>query len=374
MHESNKQICLHDEHYTEITPTIRRTEALDGSYHQVMVRRTGATFKWGETEVKDPTHNPWGPEIADIEISTICNGIPDTSGVTAPCSFCYKSCSGRGTYMSFETFKAIFDRLNKQHTLTQIAFGSDATATANPDMWKMFEYCRSHAVTPNITVADVTDEVAAKLVKHCGAVAVSWYPLRNKEVCYDSVRRLVDAAFGAGRSMQINIHALLAEETLPHFDELIEDCIGDPRLRGLNAVVLLSLKQKGRGVCFNKVAQRDFNRLLDNLTLNKIRYGMDSCSANKFLKYAESVGKLDLFKQFIAPCESTLFSSYINVEGKFFPCSFMEGEGEWAEGIDVCSYEDFKEVWLHPKTQAWRDQYLNQIEKGGCTHCPYYDI
>jgi hypothetical protein len=339
-----------------------------------MNRQTGVTLKWGATEEEDPTHSPWGPEIADIEISTICGGIPDKEGKCERCAFCYKKSSAPSTYMPFEKFKEIFDRLNKQHTLTQIAFGSDATAKSNPDMWKMFEYCRKHAVVPNITVANVDEETAAKLVAHCGAIAVSWYPLRNKEICYDTVKRLVDAAFGSGKSMQINIHALLAEETLPHFADLLEDCINDRRLRGLNAVVLLSLKQKGGGVGFNPIHQRDFNKLIDSFRCSDIRFGMDSCSANKLLTYIRNNKGLSGWNRLIEPCESTLFSSYINVHGQFFPCSFMEGEGDWSEGIDVCSYDDFKEVWLHPKTVAWRDQYMNQIEECGCTHCPYYNV
>ena len=374
MHESTKQFHVHEEHSTVITPTARFTDADDGTYHLFMNRSNGVTLKWGATEDDDPPYSPWGPEIADIEISTSCSGIPDADGVTAGCPMCYKCCTPNGTYMKFETFKAIFDRLNKQHTLNQIAFGSDATGTANPDMWKMFDYCHKHAVTPNITVAHISDDTADKLVASCGAVAVSWYPLRNKQVCYDSIDKLTNAAERAGKKMQINMHALLAEETLPHFDELIEDIRNDIRLRKLNAVVLLSLKQKGRGTGWHRVSQADFNKLLDNFGFAGIRYGMDSCSANKFMAYIDKHPEYVCYKTMIESCESTLFSSYINVEGKFFPCSFMEGEGDWAEGIDVCSYADFKEVWLHPKTQAWRAQYLEQIEKGGCTGCPYYNV
>jgi len=40
---------------------------------------TGFFARWGDTFDDDPTYSPFGPEILDIEISTICDG---------GCSFC----------------------------------------------------------------------------------------------------------------------------------------------------------------------------------------------------------------------------------------------------------------------------------------------
>jgi len=76
---------------------------------------TGFFASWGNTIKEDPTHSPFGPFIADIEISTICNGLG------TPCSFCYKSNTSNGTNMNLETFKSIFEKFPK--VLTQIAFG-----------------------------------------------------------------------------------------------------------------------------------------------------------------------------------------------------------------------------------------------------------
>ena len=42
----------------------------------------GTFIRWGKTLTDDPEFSPYGPEILDIEVSTIC---------TRGCKFCYKS-------------------------------------------------------------------------------------------------------------------------------------------------------------------------------------------------------------------------------------------------------------------------------------------
>lgn len=69
-------------------------------------------------------------------------------------------------------------------TTLQIAFGADSQATANPDIWKMMEYCRKNNVVPNITVADITEDTAVRLASLCGAVAVSHY---QTDICKRSI-------------------------------------------------------------------------------------------------------------------------------------------------------------------------------------------
>lgn len=62
----------------------------------------GFFARWGKTLKDDPEYSPLGPEILDMEISTICD-----SG----CAFCYKSNTEVGENMSFETFKTIFHKV-----------------------------------------------------------------------------------------------------------------------------------------------------------------------------------------------------------------------------------------------------------------------
>lgn len=75
-------------------------------------------------------------------------------------------------------------------------------------------------------------------------------------------------------------------------------------------------------------------------------------------------------KKCIEPCESTCFSAYIDVEGKFFPCSFCPGQGDWVEGLDVIHCNDFiEDIWMHEKTVKFRNQLLLNNRK-----CIMYDL
>jgi MoaA/NifB/PqqE/SkfB family radical SAM enzyme len=262
--------------------------------------------------------------------------------------------------MPFETFKKIFDAMPSN--LTQIAFGI-GNIYGHDDMWKMFDYCRNsgRAVVPNVTTNGwkLTDEIALKLKQYCGAVAVSRY--NPKDVCYDAVKKLTDLGM-----TQINIHQLVSMETLDACMETLRDIKTDPRLAKLNAIVFLTLKPKGKRNTYNIVSDVEYKKLIDKCLEEKINFGFDSCSANRFLRIANN----PKFETVAEPCESTLFSSYINVEGKFFPCSFSEGEGEWTEGLDVVNCKNFiTDIWNNHKTVKFRDGLL------ACKrNCPLFKI
>lgn len=319
----------------------------------------GYTEIWGQNQDEDAIYLPDGPMIADIEITTICDG---PKGI--PCPFCYKKNTSKGEYMTFETFKTIFHKFPR--TLTQIAFGADATLTSNPDIWKIMDYCRNNdyqSVVPNITVANISDDVADKLAEYCGAVAVSRYD--NPDVCYDSVKRLTDRGMD-----QVNIHMMVSMETYNTALQTIYDAKDDPRLKDMNAIVFLSLKRKGRGTKYTPLSQEMFNNLVMTAMTNDIKFGFDSCSAHKFLT---SVSKLPTYKyleKMTEPCESTLFSSYIDVKGDFYPCSFCEKVDGWEEGLSVVDCENFLEdIWNHEKTEKFRNNLLRNDR-----NCPIYDL
>jgi len=73
-------------------------------------------------------------------------------------------------------------------------------------------------------------------------------------------------------------------------------------------------------------------------------------------------------------CESCLFSGYINTEGLYFPCSFADGVGEWANGISVLAYKDFNEVWQHPQVKKYRENSISTLDCNGCRKCLIYDL
>lgn len=170
-------------------------------YNYFFNAKTGFFARWGATKEDNPIMSPYGPEIADIEISTICNGIGKDSQTQKPCPWCYKSNTSCGKNMDLETFKKVFRKLvnadgNVNKCLTQIAFGI-GDINGNPDLWNIMEYCRNNEynqVVPNITTngMHVDDEIAQKLAHVCGAVAVSRYHV--EDVCYDAVDKLCKAS------------------------------------------------------------------------------------------------------------------------------------------------------------------------------------
>jgi MoaA/NifB/PqqE/SkfB family radical SAM enzyme len=322
---------------------------------------TGFTSIWGKTPDDDSDFSPM-PMILDIEVTTKCKGPGGNL-----CKFCYKSNNPNGDNMSFETFKAIID---KMPWLTQVAFGADAQCESNPDIWEMMKYCRQKRIVPNITVADISDETADKLSTYCGAVAVSRYD--DKDLCYDSVKRLTDRGMN-----QVNIHQMISKETLEMALDTTKDSKEDPRLAKLNAIVYLSLKKKGRAIkSFNCLSQNEFNFLMIYAMRNKVSIGMDSCSAHKFLNFVEIMKQVNpkfdpsMMIKSVEPCESTCFSSYINTYGEFYPCSFTEGTKSWKSGILVPDCNDFiHDIWNHPRTIEFRETLLK-----GKRNCPIFEV
>lgn len=332
-------------------------------YNYNMDMSTGEFARWGITKEHDPKAAPF-PEILDIEITTSCNGPANKL-----CGFCYKSNNPNGHNMTLAEFQNIID---KMPWLTQCALGADAQGITNPDMYDMMAYARSKGIVPNLTIADVSEEVAQKLANVAGAVAVSVYKHAGFDVAYDSVDRLVKAGM-----KQVNLHFMISNKTIDDAYKVTEAMKNDPRLAGVNAIVFLGLKQKGRGVKYEGVTRAQYRELVDHCLKNEIPFGFDSCSAPAFIDSVQDHPNLEQFKMMAEDCESTLFSSYINERGVFFPCSFTENwvEGGWVEGINVLEADNFiKDVWNHEKTMEFRKNLIGNTDCHGCRNCPAYAV
>jgi MoaA/NifB/PqqE/SkfB family radical SAM enzyme len=329
-------------------------------YNFVFDKKTGEFARWGETKEDDPDMSPIGCEILDLEISSggDCKG---------RCPWCYKNngVEGDDTHnMTFDEFKIIFHKLPK--TLTQIAFGIMDIGT-NPDFFKMMRYARQNGVIPNYTChgLDMTPEYAKETAELCGAVAVS---LVNTEKTYDTIKMLsID-----NNMDQINCHYMLSEETYDRAFEIIDDITTDPRLEKFNAIVFLQYKSKGRNPDgFNSVLDVEkYKKLTEYCDEKKVRYGFDSCSAPIYTASIQERENKEQLEMYVEPCESGLFSSYLNYKGEFFVCSFAEGEDNWKEGLDVLHCDNFlKDIWYHPRLMKWRERLLS-----GDRNCPIYDL
>jgi len=325
---------------------------------------TGYFERWGQTKEDDPAFAP-GPEILDLEISSgKCKG---------NCTFCYKSNGVGSSYnMTFEEFRTIFHKLGP--FITQIAFGI-TDIDANPDFFKMAEYSREHGVIPNFTMHgldDITPERVADIKRIFGACAISIYD-QNKS--FNWIKALTDAGMD-----QINIHYMVAEETYDSAFKLADDIKSDIRTEKLNALVFLQCKEKGAAEgSFHSISHPDkYKKLVEYMIEKEVNFGFDSCSAPLFLKSIEGVKNEKVYTQLAEPCESGIFSSYINDKGVYFPCSFAE---DIVAGIDVLGCNDFiADVWNHKQTKEWREKLINsskgcncKFSNGLCRSCPIYE-
>lgn len=308
----------------------------------------GLFMRWGKTYDDDPQIAP-SPELADIELST--GGCPTINGKN--CAYCYKANTSRpGKNMTLEEFKVLLPQLGKN--LCQIAFGLTGIQS-NPDLIPILRHTREQGIVPNFTLsgADLTDELVeqfAPLVgcslstrseewNLVGAVAVSFHG--DASLCFHTVERLCRAGI-----RQVNIHCV----TDNYFrvlnlmrDILIErDASEDFKL---NALVLLSLKPKGRATKMTNISEQELGDLIHYAQVFDIPLGFDSCSAHRVMKFYPPE-----FQAMIEPCESALFSLYSDVNGKIHPCSFAEGL--WGEGLDA------EGAWEHPRMVAWREKLL----------------
>ena len=327
------------------------------NYNYNFNKKSGFFMRWGKTTEDDPDFAPF-PEILDIEISTICS---------QNCAFCYKSNIYKGKNMTFDTFKVILD---KMPFLTQIAIGV-GDVNANPDLCKIIEYTRQKDIIPNMTINgyNLTEELADFFNKNLGAISVSCY---DKEITYNTIELLLKKGL-----KQVNLHQILAKETIDKVKERFNDFKKDQRLLGLNSILLLSLKKKGRGLNgFNSVNQEEFTELIKLGLSEDIPLAFDSCSAVKFLKAIEGHKKEKELQMMTETCESGRMSAYINVEGEFFPCSFIEGEilkyDDWTKGLDVLNSKFTKDIWNNEKTLRFRNKNLECFRNN--ISCSHYNI
>jgi len=341
-------------------------------YNFIFNKQNGFFARWGETVDHDPCVAP-SPELCDIEISSIvpANTTPseDMLLTKGGCNgrgcreFCYKD-NGKGQlmgHMSLSLFHKIAARLPE--TVCQIAFGI-CGAHSHPEMLKIFRACREdYDIVPNVTVngQGIDDDMAERLAQVCGAVAVSVNPHNTLE-SYPAIQRL-------GKHLdQVNVHFVMHADSYEFAHELLDDVerYGLP----VRAVVFLAYKHKNRSCTCRGVRDvAKYQSIIAHAERLGIGIGFDSCSSDMYMACIEDHPHRERLAQYVEPCESSLFSAYINFKGEFYPCSFTEGENGWEEGIRVTDYRSFDDVWNHPLTEGFRRELLWK-----CRSCPLFEV
>lgn len=344
-------------------------------YNLFFNKETGFTARWGVTQDDDPQWSPFGPEILDLEISSAADNdvnrdnpfhIHTNHGCRGlGCSkFCYKRNRQSGSvHMSLDTFKGIMDRMPR--SLCSIAFGVLSPIEQHPQVWDIFEECRRRDVVPCVTINQkVSEATAQKLSGLCGAVAVSVNE-DNKEQAYETIYTLATKH----RMSQVNIHIVLSNDSVDFVRSVVDDIQSDYRLENLNAMVMLSFKDKANTCAMSPITPSYYREVIDYCMEAGINFGFDSCSAKAFSKAIEDHPQREQLEQCIEPCESMMFSAYIDVNAELYACSFLENKNVWLDGIDVLQTDDFMDIWNCDRAVVWRETLLE-----GGRGCPEYKI
>ena len=344
--------------------TFKVTWCEDHHYNCFFDKKDGFNIRFGKEVDEDVEVCELGPEILDLEISQ--NGCVPVPGSTN-CKYCYKNnTNATPTNMSFETFKKIVDSFPKN--LSQIAFGITGLKT-NPDMPKMFKYCRDVGIIPNVTTvgADMDDEILNVLCEYCGAVAVSCYT-GAKELCYKTIKMIHDRAKEKfHRDMSVNMHIVVSKDNMTHLKDVLKD-IAENKVDGLKSVVLLRIKPKGRAAKMDCVVPYSiYEELVTYCLDNKISFGFDSCSATPVIEVLKKIGRSELCSS-AEPCESSRLSGYISVDGKYWSCSFAEGTN-FIKPINVLDYKSSIDWWNSNEVKEVRF-----CKNPACKSCPIYDL
>ena len=358
----------------KITKTKETIHLSSPDYNFAFNNKDGLFLRWGKTYNEDPTHSPFGPEIVDIEVSTICGS---KSGVstkyTGNCDFCYKDNTHKGHNMDIHTFTEVMKYLPE--TVTQIAFGI-GDLYANTSLPAIIRYTRDRGIVPNITVNGNNiikcEGYACEILRPCGAIAVSCTGDLAQTI------RIVQDLKKCTQIEQVNIHYVVHSKNIHTLINDLTTHEKEFKRVGVNAIVFLGLKPKGRALHNNyKPADNTkFTCLVQHCLKANIPFGFDSCSAPKFelaisrlIESPEEQAKYTIFSE---SCESGLFSAYVNVHGEFFPCSFVENTPGWETGLPVIGTSFLDDVWNHPRTAEWRKGLLHSCNAAGCRRCLVY--
>lgn len=331
------------------------------NYNLYFNKNNGLIMRWGKNKKQKPYFCEMGPELLNIEISTVCSN---------ECPYCYKSNTKNGKNMSFNTFQRILRMLMRDtKALTKINF-EIGDINANPDIWEIFNYTKQSGIISNVTIngKNITDNEYNNLVKYCEEVSVSNHDI---DVCLNTVKKLTDKGL-----KKVNIHQLLSKATLNDCYELMNLLEKDERLKKSNSIVFLSIKEKGRGAGWFKPSREESEELINYILNNNIKAEFDNCFAPIFIDTIKKHKNYEKYTQIIECCESTLFSIYINVDGISFPCSFIDGVKGY-KGIDVLKQSDFlKDVWYSDIIQNFRISLISQ-KYNHCDNyrmCPTYNL
>lgn len=323
-------------------PTFKITmNVSDHSYNCFFDKLTGVNIRFGKTLDDDPEICELGPEIADIEIVT--GSCPKVNSEN--CRWCYKNnTSAAGKIMTLENFKKVISCF--PINLSQVALGITGVKS-NPYLKDILIHLNQLGIIGNLTLtgADLDDEMSDVLCQYCGACAVSCYD-KAKDLCYNTINKLYEnAKTKFNRNMHINMHIVIADFSIDHVMDVLND-VKNGKVPGLKSVVMLHAKPVGRAKSLDcSLSKENLFNVIKFCFENNISFGFDSCNGHNVQTILTEMDRTDLCAS-IEPCESAKMSIYINVDGKITPCSFVEDVYEDSSIDLIADNIHINEVWM----------------------------
>lgn len=318
--------------------------------------RTGILDDWGRDTGEDPFMASF-PHLVDVGIMGHC--IHGQTGLCVKAGIgCYQSgLTKEMPNMTLSDFEIIARQCSgKVH---QFALGG----RGDPDQHEHFEdilkLSRTYNIVPNFTTSGygMTPELAKVCKRYCGAVAVSWYR---------SAYTLKALAMLLAAGVKTNIHYVLGQNSI---DEALQRLRDKDFPRGINAVIFLLHKPAGQGSQDNVLSADDPRVQAFFTEIDKgnhgFKIGLDSCSVPGLINYSKKVAP-----ETFDTCEGARFSSYIDAQMNFMPCSFDQAaeyvvsllEMSIAEAWESDAFERFRVSLRHRCPMCDRREHC----MGGC--------
>ncbi len=325
-------------------------------YNYIYRKDDGFFMRWGRTKADNPSFSPLGPELLDISITSKC--LPGT------CKYCYQNAKKDGKDMSLGDLSNLLDGLPP--TVCQIALGG-GEPTLHPDFGRVLQMIRAKGIVPNYTTngENLTDVVVEVTAKYCGAVATSYHG--NWFTTLNSVKRFSEAGMD-----QTNVHFVLSEETIDEALNILNH-VAPGLFENVNAVVFLLYKPQGRAPKENILQNKEkISRFMKAVRdCKEFKVGFDSCSVPLLYEFADGKKDLEMLSLLAESCESSLFSYYIDVDGKGYPCSFSKSHippiDTRGEGFDF-----MRDLWYNDVTNSFRRRNVNSTAT--CMECKHDDV
>lgn len=308
--------------------------------------RTGIIDDTGKDTGVDPFMASF-PHLIDVGIMGHC--IHGKTGLCVKAGIgCYQSgLTIEEPNMTLDDFESIVKQCSGK--TQQFALGGRGDPDQHEHFEEILKLCREHNIVPNFTTSGygLTPELAQACKRYCGAVAVSWY---RSEYTLRAISMLLETG------VKTNIHYVLGQNSI---DEALRRLKDNDFPRGINAVIFLLHKPAGQGDYDNVLSVDDPRILIFFEEIDKEKHGfkigLDSCSVPGLVSFSKKA-----VPETFDTCEGARFSSYIDAQMNFMPCSFDQA-GKYAVSLREMS---IAEAW---ESEAF-ERFRNSL-RGRCPHC-----